>query len=56
MRDEGGASGAGRSAEKAPLEAREHLARVLRRAFPLPDSGAFADLVDAIHDRAKSRP
>jgi hypothetical protein len=31
-----------------PAEARERLAGSLRRAFPLPDSGEFKDLLDAL--------
>jgi hypothetical protein len=31
-----------------PAESRERLASALKRAFPLPQSGAFSDLLDAI--------
>ena len=38
-----------------PKQSREHLGLVLKRAFPLPDSGAFADLLDAIGAEAPKR-
>jgi len=35
-------------------DARDHLARALKRAFPLPDSGTFSDLLDAINAQTSS--
>jgi hypothetical protein len=39
------------SSEMAKADARDHLSRALKRAFPLPDSGAFSDLLEAINSR-----
>jgi hypothetical protein len=37
-----------RSDEKPPGEAAEYVGNALKRAFPLPSSGEFSDLLDAI--------
>ena len=37
-----------RSPARTEPEARERLARKLERAFPLPDTGAFKDLLGAL--------
>jgi len=42
------------SAKDAATDARDHLSRALKQAFPLPDSGAFGDLLDAINSQASS--
>lgn len=42
---------ADRGARRAPVEpnkAADHLGQALRRAFPLPESGAFSDLLAAL--------
>jgi hypothetical protein len=42
------------SAKDAATDARDHLSRALKQAFPLPDSGMFNDLLDAINARSSS--
>jgi hypothetical protein len=44
-----------RSSSAYPGEARDRLARSLRRAFPLPDSGEFKDLLDALDSSGSVR-
>jgi hypothetical protein len=42
---------ADRAARRAPIDtsqAADHLGQALRRAFPLPESGAFSDLLAAL--------
>lgn len=45
-----------RAPSARPAEARERLARSLRRAFPLPETGEFKDLLDALGSSGPARP
>jgi len=54
MHNSDGADQKRRALSPAPAEARERLARSLRAAFPVPDSGTFRDLLDALGSSDKS--
>jgi hypothetical protein len=44
---------AARRAQSGPAQAADHLGQALRRAFPLPDSGAFSDLLAALESSSE---
>jgi len=40
----------------AVADARDQLSGALRRAFPLPESGTFSDLLDALNEPPRHSP